>query len=108
MVQGRLLAIGTETDTIVFTKNDTTGFHNLTIPDGGWHGIRFMDTPTTNDSSKIVYCKLQYGKANTGAGYYDSGEELSVQILISYWFLIACSVTTQPIALILMLLLVEQ
>ncbi len=70
-VQGRLLAIGTETDTIVFTINDTTGFHNLTIPDGGWHGIRFIDTPSTNDSSKIVYCKLQYGKANTGAGYYD-------------------------------------
>lgn len=70
-VQGRLRAIGTETDTIVFTINDTTGFHNLTIPDGGWHGIRFMDTPSNNDSSKIVYCKLQYGKANTGAGYYD-------------------------------------
>ena len=70
-VQGRLLAIGTETDTIVFTINDTTGFHDLTIPDGGWHGIRFIDTPSNNDSSKIVYCKLQYGKANTGAGYYD-------------------------------------
>ena len=70
-VQGRLLAIGTETDTIVFTINDTTGFHNLTIPDGGWHGIRFIDTPSNNDSSKIVYCKLQYAKANTGSGYYD-------------------------------------
>ena len=70
-VQGRLLAIGTETDTIVFTINDTTGFHDLTIPDGGWHGIRFIDTPSNNDSSKIVYCKLQYGKANTGDGYYD-------------------------------------
>ena len=70
-VQGRLLAIGTETDTIVFTINDTTGFHNLTIPDGGWHGIRFIDTPINNDSSKIVYCKLQYGKANTGDGYND-------------------------------------
>ena len=44
-VQGRLLAIGTETDTIVFTINDTTGFHNVNIPDGSWTGIRFMDTP---------------------------------------------------------------
>lgn len=70
-VQGRLLAIGTETDTIVFTINDTTGFHNLTIPDGGWHGIRFIGTSLNNDSSKVVYCKLQYGKANTGSGYYD-------------------------------------
>jgi hypothetical protein len=62
-VQGRLLAVGTETDTIVFTINDTTGFHNPNIPDGGWFGIRFEFTPSTNDSSKIVYCKLQYGKA---------------------------------------------
>jgi hypothetical protein len=70
-VQGRILAIGTESDTIVFTINDTTGFHNLTIPDGGWGGIRFIDTPSNNDSSKIIYCKLQYGKANTGEGFYD-------------------------------------
>jgi S-formylglutathione hydrolase FrmB len=70
-VQGRILAIGTESDTIVFTINDTTGFHNLTIPDGGWGGIRFIDTPSNNDSSKIIYCKLQCGKANTGEGFYD-------------------------------------
>ena len=57
------MAIGTETDTITFTINDTTGFSNLNIPDGGWHGIRFSWTPLTNDSSKIVYSKLQYGKA---------------------------------------------
>ncbi|MCJ7650610.1 MAG: T9SS type A sorting domain-containing protein [Candidatus Lokiarchaeota archaeon] len=62
-VQGRLLAMGTETDTITFTINDTTGFSNPNIPDGGWHGIRFSWTPLTNDSSKFVYCKLQYGKA---------------------------------------------
>src|SRR3990172_9898401 len=67
-VQGRLLAIGTKTDTIVFTINDTTGFHNVNIPDGGWSGIRFMNTPSNNDSSKLVFCKLQYGKANTGVG----------------------------------------
>jgi hypothetical protein len=79
-VQGRLLAIGTETDTIVFTINDTTGFHNLTIPDGGWHGIRFIDTPPTNDSSKIVYCKLQYGKANTGESYDRVGGAICAKV----------------------------
>jgi len=63
-VQGRLFAVGTATDTIVFTINDTTGFSNINIPDGSWHGIRFIDTPVNNDSSMIVYCKLQYGKAN--------------------------------------------
>ena len=62
-VQGRLLAIGTETDSILFTVNDTTGF---SLPDttlGGWYGIRFLDTPVNNDSSKIVHCCLEYGKA---------------------------------------------
>ena len=79
-VQGRLLAIGTEADTIVFTINDTTGFHDLTIPDGGWWGIRFMDTPSNNDSSKIVYCKLQYGKANTGTSYDNVGGAICAMI----------------------------
>ncbi len=62
-VQGTLLAIGTAIDSIIFTVNDTTGFSNMDITDGGWHGIRFDVTPTTNDSSKIMYCKLQFGKA---------------------------------------------
>jgi len=62
-VQGRLLAIGTRSDTIIFTINDTSGFNNFKIPDGGWHGIRFRQTPASNDSSKIIYCKLQFGKA---------------------------------------------
>ena len=53
-VQGRLLAIGTEEDMITLTAQDTTT---------GWHGIRFDGTLYTNDSSKIIYCNLQYGKA---------------------------------------------
>jgi len=55
-IYGRLLAQGTETDTIVFTAQDT-----LT----GWHSLRFYDTNTNGqDSSKVVYCKLEYGKAS--------------------------------------------
>lgn len=68
-VQGRLLAMGTDSDTIVFTINDTTGFY---IPDttlGGWYGIKIADTPEQNDTSKIMYCKLQYGKA-IGPGWW--------------------------------------
>lgn len=56
-VQGRLLAVGTQQDTIRFTAKDA----NL-----GWHGIRFISTPNTNDTSKIVYCLFKNGKANTG------------------------------------------
>jgi N-acetylneuraminic acid mutarotase len=63
-VQGRLLAIGTVQDTITFTAQDTKT---------GWHGIRFINTPITNDTSKIIFCRLQYGKANTGDGLDRSG-----------------------------------
>lgn len=56
-VQGRLMAIGTETDTISFTAQDK---------ETGWHGIRFENTPASNDSSQIIYCKLEFGKANSG------------------------------------------
>src|ERR1022692_2158235 len=45
-VQGKLKAIGTVTDTIVFTAANTTN---------GWRGIRFTNTPATNDTSRIVY-----------------------------------------------------
>jgi hypothetical protein len=58
-VQGRLLAIGTQTDSIKFTTEDK---------ETGWHGIRFNQTPNTNDTSKIVYCSFKYGNANTGSG----------------------------------------
>jgi len=57
-VQGRLLAIGTLQDSISFTAD------SIEI---GWHGIRFYNTPNTNDTSKIAYCSFKYGKANTGA-----------------------------------------
>jgi hypothetical protein len=62
-VQGRLLAVGTETSKITFTINDTTGFHNPDNTLGGWNGIQFIDTPAGNDTSKIIYCTLQFGKA---------------------------------------------
>ena len=58
-VQGRLLAVGTEEDSIRFTAEDKAA---------GWHGIRFVGTANTNDTSKIVYCVLRNGNANTGSG----------------------------------------
>ncbi|MBI4646044.1 MAG: T9SS type A sorting domain-containing protein [Bacteroidia bacterium] len=77
-VQGRLVAIGTVTDSITFTVR----------PDSiasGWHGIRFDGTSTTNDSSKLVYCNLQYGKAtgsvndkNGGAVFLNNFSKLLV------------------------------
>ncbi|MBN2413510.1 right-handed parallel beta-helix repeat-containing protein [candidate division KSB1 bacterium] len=53
-VQGRLLAVGTPEDSITFTAQNR---------ETGWGGISFNQTPSSNDSSKIIYCKLLYGKA---------------------------------------------
>ncbi len=60
-VQGQILAIGTEQDSIRFTVADTTGYYNYSQI--GWHGIRFDNTPATNDSSKFNYCHFEYAKA---------------------------------------------
>ena len=56
-VQGRLYAVGTQNDSIRFTAEDKNT---------GWHGVRFNNTLSTNDTSKFVYCSFKYGKANTG------------------------------------------
>ncbi len=60
-IQGRLLAKGTKTDTITFISKDKT----LTKTSGGWNGIRFDNTASTNDSTIIQYVKFSYGNAYT-------------------------------------------
>jgi hypothetical protein len=63
-VYGRLLAVGTRTDSILFTALDTVE---------GWWGLRFLDSNTNGqDSSKVIYCRLEYGRA-TGSGTDDDG-----------------------------------
>ena len=62
-VQGTLKAIGIATDSIIFTVSDTTGFGDISNNQGGWNGLRFEDTPITNDSSLFDYCRLSFGKA---------------------------------------------
>ena len=59
IVNGFLEAIGTETDSILFTAADTGE---------GWHSLRFIDAP---DSSHLSYCIIQYGHA-TGSTEEDS------------------------------------
>jgi len=60
-VQGKLIAIGNQQDLIKFTVSDTTGYYNNSHT--GWHGLRFNNTPATNDSSKVKYCQFEFGKA---------------------------------------------
>ena len=47
------LAVGNASQNITFTINDTSGFYNPEITQGGWNGIQFKDTPPENDTSKI-------------------------------------------------------
>ncbi|MGE5682794.1 MAG: kelch repeat-containing protein [Bacillota bacterium] len=68
-VQGRLLALGTKTDSIRFTAQNK---------DKGWHSLRFDNTPNTNDTSRLYYCSFKYGKANTGSGFDRSGGAIMI------------------------------
>ena len=77
-VLGQLLAIGTPMDSIIFTISDTTGFRDFTSKEGGWNGIRFIDTPSDQDSSKIMYCQLQYGKAVADFWHDNAGGAIAV------------------------------
>jgi hypothetical protein len=77
-VQGRLLAIGTVQDSILFTINDTTGFHMRDTILGGWNSIRITDTPEHNDSTIISYCRIEYGKAVAPVWHINAGGAICV------------------------------
>jgi hypothetical protein len=62
-VQGRLLAVGTENNQIKFTAADQNT---------GWDRIWFNNPSDANDTTKIIFCILEYGKAS-GQNYDDRG-----------------------------------
>lgn len=66
-VEGRLLAVGTASDKITFTVADTTGYHNYSHT--GWNGLVFWEIDNANDTSRVVHCKLEYGKATPSSGH---------------------------------------
>ena len=67
IINGRLVAEGTVTDSIYFTALD---------PIDNWNGLRFIDTRLNSlDSSKIAYARIDQGYANclsniNGGGVY--------------------------------------
>lgn len=80
-VHGVLKAIGTENDSIFFTINDTTGFHEIDSTYGGWHGLRFSNC--YSDTSILSYCKLEYAKGTDGiTGYTD--DDMGSVVYCSY------------------------
>lgn len=61
-VSGRIRAIGTVVDTIIFTVHDTSGFwQDTTSVSGGWAGVRLINN-SSSDTSVFKYCKFLYGK----------------------------------------------
>jgi hypothetical protein len=77
-VMGRLLALGSITDTILFTVHDTTGFADPDTTLGGWKGIRIYDISQENDTTRLSYCRLQYGKASGNVWFLNAGGALCV------------------------------
>jgi hypothetical protein len=62
-IAGSFQAIGTPSDTIEFTSNDTIGFWADTLSvAGGWAGIKFQNSSTVPDSAVFEYCRIQYAK----------------------------------------------
>jgi hypothetical protein len=59
---GSIRAIGTISDSIVFTHLDTIQHADTSTIAGGWHGIRLLPR-STNDTSYFKYCKISNGKA---------------------------------------------
>jgi hypothetical protein len=59
-VQGRVLANGTVSDSIRFTAEASNP----------WHGFRFIDTPTSNDSTKFAYCSFTNALGGTASPDY--------------------------------------
>lgn len=59
-VKGKLLAVSQPADNIIFTTCDTTGYNNNSHM--GRSGIKFYNNHTKTDTSKLIYCNIEYAK----------------------------------------------
>ena len=77
-IYGRILAVGTASDTITFTAQNTTI---------GWYGLEIFNTNSSGqDSSKVVYCKLKYVNISRICGaiyFFNSSSHLIKNCLIT-------------------------
>jgi hypothetical protein len=67
VINGCIKAVGTQSDSIIFTIKDTTGFSNYSSTSGSWDGFYFMNTPITNDTSEFEYCNVKFCKKPVGS-----------------------------------------
>ena len=70
---GSIQAIGTETDSIIFTHLDTINHNDTSTIAGGWHGIRLLQR-SSPDTSIFRYCEISNGKAVV-PGMYSANHE---------------------------------
>ncbi len=84
-VTGRLLAVGTEENRIVFTSSDISAYPDESY--AGWRGIRFYG-PGSNDTSRLDYCTIQYAK---GVDQNYSGDEYGGGLFFDDWHMAVVS-----------------
>lgn len=70
VIYGCLLAEGSEQDSILFTNYD---------PLIRWGGIKWLNTPSTNDSSKIAYCIFEHAFSYGSEVGLNSGAAIAVK-----------------------------
>ena len=71
-------ALGTATDSIVFTVADTTGFYVYDLSDGGWNGFQVYW-----GTVQLDYCVVEYGKASDakdmeGGAFHVEGGQIDI------------------------------
>lgn len=62
-VNGRIIAEGSEVEPVRFRPVDTLGYANVGSEKGVWGGIRFIDTPPTNERSLLKHCDIEFAEA---------------------------------------------
>lgn len=62
-VLGRILAVGSADDPIVFTTDEPEAFLPDSTTAGSWNGVRFLWTLAQNGESRLEHCVLEYSKA---------------------------------------------
>jgi len=73
-VEGNLQALGLADVPVIFTVNDTTGNHNMYVPDGGWRGIIIIaENEEDNIIASFEYCHFEYAKTWEGDTISDGG-----------------------------------
>jgi len=57
-----LIAVGTPSDTILFTVADTNGLANGGEDEGAWEGISFSFGSESGDTNRLSFCRFEYIK----------------------------------------------